>query len=84
MAAEVETLIQEVTNLGNTKFRGRYLFGGSENTAAPFSNASNNNAIRFDGNTQSIDAYVSLDNLLMNNVSTSETFKPLADVQETT
>ncbi len=81
MAAEVETLIQEVTNLGNTKFRGRYLFGGSENTAAPFSNASNNNAIRFDGNTQSIDAYVSLDNLLMNNVSTSETFKPLADVQ---
>ena len=38
-------------------------------------------AIRFDGNTQSIDAYVSLDNLLMNNVSTSETFKPLADVQ---
>lgn len=81
MAAEVDTLIQMVTNLGNTKFRGRYLFGGSQNGVAPFDIPSNNTGIRFNGDYHSIASYVTGDNLLINNVHPGEVFQPLAEVQ---
>ncbi|MBR9803259.1 hypothetical protein GYB59_16920 [bacterium] len=83
MANEVDTLIQHVVNISNSTFRGRYLFGGSQNTAAPFSISKTDQAVRFNGDLESISSYVSLDNLLGNNVSAGDTLRPLAEVDGT-
>jgi flagellar hook-associated protein 3 FlgL len=37
LADQVGSLIQQAVNLGNTQFRGRYLFGGSNSSQPPFS-----------------------------------------------
>jgi len=81
MATEVGTLIQKVVNLGNTNFRGRYLFGGSNNNAIPFNIAENNDAIQFTGDLTDIKSFDSLDGLLVNNVNAGATLKPFANVQ---
>ncbi len=81
MASEVGTLIQKVSNLGNTNFRGRYLFGGSNNDSIPFNISQNNDAIQFTGNLADIKSFDSLDGLLVNNVNAGATLKPYAQVQ---
>ena len=81
MATEVGTLIQKVVNLGNTNFRGRYLFGGSKNDTTPFSIAENNDAIRYSGDLEDIKSFDSLDGLLVNNVNAGATLKPFAHVE---
>ncbi len=81
MATEVGTLIQKVVNLGNTNFRGRYIFGGSKNDAIPFNIAENNDAIRYTGDLEDIKSFDSLDGMLVNNVNAGATLKPFASVQ---
>lgn len=83
MATEVTTLIQKVTNLGNTNFRGRYLFGGSNNTTSPFSLAQGNDAIVYSGDFSDIESFVSFDGLLSNNVNSGAALKPFAQVPGT-
>jgi len=80
MANEVDTLIQHVINISNSTFRGRYLFGGSQNVTAPFTYSTDDQAVRFNGDFNSIGSYVSLDNLLTNNVSAGDTLSPIAEV----
>ncbi|MBL4886435.1 MAG: hypothetical protein JKY95_18140, partial [Planctomycetaceae bacterium] len=83
MANEVGTLIQKVTNLANTNFRGRYLFGGSNNTTSPFVADQVNDAIQFSGDFFDIKSFVSFDGLLSNNVNPEIALKPFAQDQGT-
>ncbi|MCG6156868.1 flagellin N-terminal helical domain-containing protein [Rubinisphaera margarita] len=80
LATEIGTMIQELVNVGNTKFRGRYLFGGTENTGAPFAPAGNNDAVRFSGSLTTIESFVALEGLMANNVSADSIFSPTTDV----
>jgi len=80
LATEIGTMIQELVNVGNTKFRGRYLFGGTENSGAPFAPAGNNDAVRFSGSLATIESFVALEGLMANNVSAGSIFSPTVDV----
>ncbi|HBN78334.1 MAG TPA: hypothetical protein DD473_21490 [Planctomycetaceae bacterium] len=80
LSTEVGTLIQEIVNAGNTEFRGRYLFGGTNNTQAPFSFSSNNDAIKFSGTLTEISSFISTDGLLANNVNPQQALNPTASV----
>ncbi|HLJ11720.1 MAG TPA: flagellar hook-associated protein FlgL [Planctomycetaceae bacterium] len=57
MAQEVQALIQEVVNTGNSTFGGRYLFGGSRNTTGPFS-VTSTGAVLYSGDQQSLNNLV--------------------------
>ncbi len=81
LATEIGTLIQEVVNSGNTEFRGRYLFGGTNNTKAPFSYSSSNDAIKFSGSLAEISSFISTDGLLANNVNPQQALNPTASVK---
>lgn len=81
LATEVGTLIQEIVNAGNTQFRGRYLFGGTNNTQAPFSFSNNNDAIKFSGTLAEINSFISTDGLLANNVNPQQALNPTASVK---
>jgi len=59
LALEAQSLIRQVVNAANTTFRGRYLFGGSQAASAPFSLLSEN-AVRYEGDRQSLNTFVDL------------------------
>ena len=53
LATEVSGLIDQVLNSANTKFRGRYLFAGTETDSEPFELKAAGNVL-YTGNAQQI------------------------------
>lgn len=67
MAIQAQALIQEAINAGNSTFRGRYLFGGSQTDAPPFSLAPDG-SVRYNGDQQSLGSFIDLGLMMGNNV----------------
>eukprot|EP00913_Durusdinium_trenchii_P013353 g12534.t1 len=78
MATEVASMIKGVVSTANTKFRGRFLFAGSETGQEPFAIAGGGD-VRYSGDAQEINSYIDFDFLLANNVSGDEAFNALTD-----
>ena len=71
-------------NVGNTQFDGRYLFGGSDTSQAPFS-FSASGAVVFSGNPQALNSVAGLNDLFQSNVSGATALGAIsAPVQGTT
>ena len=56
MADQVQALIQQVVNAGNSTFAGRNLFGGSQNASPPFALAADGSVI-YSGDQQSLTTF---------------------------
>lgn len=67
MAVEVSTMIKSVVNAANAKFRGRYIFAGSESQVAPFE-ILGSGVVRYNGDALKINSYIDTELLLANNV----------------
>ena len=71
-AQQVEQTIQQLLSTGNQQFRGRYLFSGSENTAAPFQAV--DDVVQYAGNEQRLSSYQDLNLLFDTNLNGNEVF----------
>lgn len=66
LADEVASLRAQVMNIGNSQFRGQYLFSGSQTEAAPFSELADGQVV-YHGDTHQIQSYLDSQTLLPNN-----------------
>jgi flagellar hook-associated protein 3 FlgL len=80
LAIEAEGVLQGLLNAGNTTFRGRRLFAGSENGQAPFTGLAEN-AVRYEGDVFSIDSFVDIGLLQSNNTDGATAFGALTPSQ---
>jgi flagellin-like hook-associated protein FlgL len=71
-AQQVEQVIQQLLSTGNQQFRGRYLFSGSENAAAPFQSVGD--VVEYAGNEQRLSSYQDLNLLFDTNLNGNEVF----------
>jgi flagellar hook-associated protein 3 len=82
-AQQIEQTIQQMLNIGNQQFRGRYLFSGSESLNAPFLENSSG-MIEYLGNDQHLMSYSDLNLLTSTNVTGNEAFGAIsAEVKST-
>lgn len=72
LALEVESLIKGMLISSNSQYSGRYLFGGTTNTT-PYE-MQTNGTVKFNGNTQTINSLIDLNQLQANNVSAATPF----------
>lgn len=79
LATEVDAILQQVLNAANTKFRGRYLFGGTQNADAPFEQIGNGQVL-YSGNAEQIESHVEADLRIVNNLSGQAAFNVLTTV----
>lgn len=78
LADEVDTLIQNIANLSNTKFRDRYLFAGGNANSAPYELV--DGGYLFTGTAYENQATVNDGQLLTNNASPVDVLSPFAEV----
>lgn len=78
LAAEIGGLIQSVINVGNTRYQGRYLFGGSQVDVAPFEQFGNG-VIRYNGDRQGTESFLDFDIKVANNIDGVAAFAPLTE-----
>jgi flagellar hook-associated protein 3 FlgL len=76
MALQVQGLIQQVVNSGNTTFQGRNIFGGSLNTTPPFS-IDGTGAVVYSGDQQALNTYVDSSLLQPTNIDGNTAFRAL-------
>jgi flagellin-like hook-associated protein FlgL len=72
-AIEVERALQQFIDVGNQKFRGRYLFAGTKLTDAPFALESNK-YVSYIGNEGALSSYADIDLLFESNVDGNRVF----------
>ena len=77
LAIEAGAVIRQLVNAGNTQFRGRYLFGGSQNDQPPFS-LTGENAVRYEGDQFQINGYIDLGLQQANNLDGASAFGALS------
>ena len=75
-AQQVQAAIQELIQTANTQFDGRYLFGGSNITTAPFQSA--DGGVVYNGNDQSLNSYTALDTFTPSNATGAAIFGGLS------
>lgn len=80
LATEVGGLIQQVLNTANTRFRGRFLFGGTETNSAPFELTGNGNVL-YNGNSQQIVSNIDSAQQIVNNLDGHSAFNTLTTVE---
>jgi flagellar hook-associated protein 3 FlgL len=73
MALEVNELLKGVVNAANSKYQGRYLFGGSQSQVQPFE-LQPDGSVRYNGDDQQMSTLVDFDLLLANNVDGKSAF----------
>jgi len=72
MALEIQATVQQLLDVGNQQFRGRYLFAGSESMTRPF--GSFEKFVNYVGNNSSLRTYANQDMLLDTNVPGQDLF----------
>ncbi len=83
-AIEVERALQQLVDVGNQNFRGRFLFAGTNLTQTPFEVA-NNKYVRYNGNEGALSSYGDVDLLFESNVDGARVFGALSpEVRGTT
>lgn len=80
LANEVSSIIQSITTAGNSKFRGRFLFGGSESQQVPF-DLVGTGQVRYRGDAASVESFLDYDIKLTNNIDGVTAFNALATVR---
>jgi len=70
---QIDQIIQQLLDTGNQKFRGRYLFAGSETTVRPFAMVGSN-IVEYSGNELHLSSYSDIDLLFETNFHGSEVF----------
>ena len=76
-ADRVKNAVQRLVELGNSKFRDQYMFGGSDLQTAPL--AMVGESVRFSGAEQSLDTITDVGSTLSANVTADETFGTRSD-----
>jgi flagellar hook-associated protein 3 len=83
-AEQVQQTIQQLLDTANEQYGGRYLFSGSESTAAPFQQTASGNVL-YNGNDSSLSSYADAGELFNTNVSGDAAFGAIsAPVQGST
>jgi flagellin-like hook-associated protein FlgL len=77
-AQQVEQAIQQLVDAANQKFRGRYLFAGSDTAVQPFT-VLPGNLIRYNGNEGRLKSFGSTDLLFDTNLQGNEVFGAISD-----
>ncbi len=77
VALEVDRAIQQLVDVGNQRFRNRFLFAGSETTQRPFS--LNGNVVEYQGNEETLLSYSDIDLLFETNITGQEVFGGLSE-----
>lgn len=77
-AQQVLESLRQLTETGNQKFRGRYLFAGSQTATTPFEAAASG-AVRYNGDENHLESYSDLDLLFQTNMTGQEVFGGLSD-----
>ncbi len=72
-AQQINEIVQELMNLGNQQFNGRYLFAGSTTTVEPFTTTANGN-VQYNGNDQDLTSFSDLNLPFISNVTGAEAF----------
>jgi flagellin-like hook-associated protein FlgL len=75
---QIDQVIRQLVDTGNTQFRGRYLFAGSQTTVLPFA-ISTANIVGFLGNEGHLQSYADVDLLFATNLSGSEVFGAVSE-----
>ena len=70
--AEIRRTIEQLVNVGNTQFRGRFLFTGSRTTDIPYEMV--NQQVIYRGNERELPSFVDLDLAYASNIPGSEVF----------
>ena len=73
VAAEISQTIQELMNIGNQQFDGRYLFSGSDTAVAPFTTTAGG-LIQYNGNNQNISSFSNANLTFPTNVTGAAAF----------
>ncbi len=73
VAEEVQQALEQLLSIGNTQFRDRYLFAGSDCASSPFS-ISSSNLVTYSGNTTSLLSYDDVSSLFSTNVDGNAAF----------
>lgn len=82
-AQQIDQIIQQLLDTGNQKFRGRYLFAGSQTTTRPFATVGSD-VVEYSGNELHLSSYSDIDLLFETNFHGSEVFGALSqEVQGT-
>lgn len=76
-AREVDEAVRQLVNSGNQQFRDRYLFGGSQTTAAPFELV--DGFVRYNGNEGELRSYSDIDVLFESTISGNLVFGALSE-----
>jgi flagellar hook-associated protein 3 FlgL len=79
LATEVRGLIDQVLNSANSKFRGRFLFAGTETNSAPFELKGGD--VLYSGNSQQISSFIDLGQQIVNNLDGQSAFNVLTTVE---
>jgi flagellin-like hook-associated protein FlgL len=73
VAQQVDLAIQQLTNMGNMQFRGRYLFAGSDTLVQPFRSAAGQ-YVEYVGDEGRLVSYADVNQLFDTNVNGNEAF----------
>lgn len=77
LATETDSLLRSLVNLGNSEFRGRSLFGGSQAKGEPF-RLNSDNTVTYLGDTKAIQSYFDVTKTGANNVDGNSAFGVLS------
>jgi len=77
-AQQIDQTIVQMLNAGNQKFRGRYLFAGSETQNQPLA-MSSGGYVKYSGNEQTVRSYADIDLLFDTNVTGNHAFGTLSE-----
>ncbi len=83
IAQQVESVLSQLVDVGNQKFRDRYLFSGSTTQTKPFV-YSDGDLIEYMGNDEKLYSYADIDLLFQTNVPGSEVFGAISEAGQST
>lgn len=82
VARQIDAAINQLTDVGNRKFRGRYLFAGSRTEALPYGSATGG-GVAYNGNERDLNAFSDLDQLITSNVQGTDVLGGLSSASYT-
>ena len=71
-AAEIDAAINQLVSIGNTKFRDRFLYGGSLSDSSPFT--ATLQGVRYEGNEGNLPTYGDINHLVSSNLPGADIF----------
>lgn len=82
VARQIDAAINQLVDVGNRQFRGRYIFGGSRTQTVPYGQVGDG-GVSFNGNERDLNAFADLDQLVSTNVLGTNVLGGLSDASYT-